>query len=73
GGVKNLLNWTPGKKEPFLIARSHDPFDKQVRYGADGQVLATPENPWALTFDPGFVYGPNQGIRGFTGVRFRLR
>ncbi len=73
GGVKNLLNWTPGKGEPFLIARSHDPFDKQVRYGSDGQVLATPENPWALTFDPGFVYGPNQGIRGFTGLRFRLK
>ena len=73
GGVKNLLNWTPGRKEPFLIARSHDPFDKQVRYDEQGQVLLTPENPYGLTFDPGFVYGPNQGIRGFLGVRYILK
>ena len=77
GGVKNLLNWTPAKSAPFLIARSHDPFDKKLDYngdgktdlGADGQVLVTPENPYGLTFDPTYVYGPNQGIRAFAGIR----
>jgi outer membrane receptor for ferrienterochelin and colicins len=71
-GVKNLLNWTPAKSAPFLIARSNDPFDRQVQFGADGQVIATPDNPYALTFDPNYVYAPNQGIRGFLGVRYTI-
>lgn len=73
GGVKNLLNWTPGKKSPFIIARSHDPFDKEVTFDANGNALATSNNPNALTFDPSYVYGPNQGLRGFVGIRFKLR
>jgi outer membrane receptor for ferrienterochelin and colicins len=72
GGVKNFLNWTPAKHAPFLIARSNDPFDKQVVFGAGGQVMATPDNPYALTFDPNYVYAPNQGIRGFLGVRYTI-
>lgn len=70
GGVKNLLNWKPGRKEPFLIARPHDPFDRQVQFNDSGQAMVTPVNPYGLTFDPAYVYGPNQGIRGFLGVRF---
>lgn len=73
GGVKNLLNWTPNKGNPFLIARSHDPFDKQVQFDSAGNVIPTAENPMALTFDPTYVYGPNQGIRGFIGVRYVLK
>ncbi|ANE52871.1 TonB-dependent receptor [Flavisolibacter tropicus] len=77
GGVKNLLNWTPAKSSPFLIARSQDPFDKKLDYNGDGhtdldangQVLVTAENPYGLTFDPTYVYGPNQGIRAFVGLR----
>lgn len=72
-GVKNLLNWTPARGTPFLIARAHDPFNKQVEYGADGQVVATPSNPDALTFDPSYVYAPNQGIRFFAGLRWQLK
>ncbi|MDO9376915.1 MAG: TonB-dependent receptor [Ferruginibacter sp.] len=72
-GIKNLLNWTPNKGNPFIIARSDDPFDKQVSYGANGKVLATPSNPFALTFDPSYVYAPNQGIRGFIGFRYQLK
>ncbi len=72
GGVKNLLNWTPNKGVPFLIARAHDPFDKNVQFDADGQAMVTPENPYGLTFDPSYVYGPNQGIRGFLGIRYTL-
>ena len=73
GGIKNLLNWTPGKNQPFLIARSRDPFDRSVQYDAEGTVLATPDNPYALKFDPSFVYAPNQGMRGFLGVRVNLK
>jgi len=72
GGIKNLLNWTPNKNNPFLIARANDPFDKEVVFDANGNATATPNNPYALTFDPSYVYGPNQGIRGFIGVRYRI-
>ena len=72
-GLKNLLNWTPARNTPFIIARSHDPFDKKVEYDAAGRILATPENPYALTFDPSYTYAPNQGIRFFAGLRFLVR
>lgn len=67
GGVKNLLNYTPPANS---IARSFDPFDKNVQFDENGQVVATPDNPQALTFDPSYVFAPNQGIRGFLGVRY---
>lgn len=72
GGVKNLLNWTPNKSTPFIIARSNDPFDKEVQFDAEGNALATADNPYGLTFDPSYVYAPNQGIRGFIGVRYTI-
>jgi len=72
GGVKNILNWTPNKSTPFLIARANDPFDEGVEYDSNGNVLATPTNPYALTFDPSYVYAPNQGIRGFLGIRYTI-
>ena len=72
GGVKNLLNWTPNKGNPFMIARANDPFDNNVEFDSNGNVLATPENPYALTFDPSYVFAPNQGIRGFIGLRYTL-
>lgn len=68
-GVKNLLNFTPPANS---IARSFDPFDKNVVFNSDGTVMPTPENPNALTFDPTYVFAPNQGIRGFLGFRFTL-
>ncbi|MGB3005802.1 MAG: TonB-dependent receptor [Chitinophagaceae bacterium] len=73
GGVKNLLNWTPNKGNPFIIARTNDPFDKEVQFGSNGQVVATPNNPYGLTFDPTYVYGPNQGLRTFWGIRYNLK
>ncbi|NGM90574.1 TonB-dependent receptor, partial [Parapusillimonas sp. SGNA-6] len=73
GGVKNLLNWTPNKGNPFIIARAHDPFDKEVDFDpVTGDALRTPGNPYGLTFDPSYVYGPNQGIRAFLGLRYNL-
>ena len=73
GGVKNLLNFKPTKNNPFIISRSNDPFDRQVQFDANGNAVATPNNPYGLTFDPSYVYAPNQGIRGFLGLRYSLR
>jgi outer membrane receptor for ferrienterochelin and colicins len=73
GGIKNLLNWTPNKGTPFIIARSHDPFDKKVVFDNNGQVVPTVENPYGLTFDTSYVYAPNQGIRGFFGIRLTIQ
>ncbi|MGX5817922.1 TonB-dependent receptor [Chitinophaga lutea] len=61
GGVKNLLNFLPPRNS---IAHAHDPFDKNVGFNADGS-----PDPYRLTFDPSYVFAPNQGIRGFLGVR----
>lgn len=69
GGIKNLLNYTPPANS---IARAHDPFDRNVQFDAEGQPLATAQNPNALTFDPSYVFASNQGIRGFVGVRYNL-
>lgn len=62
GGVKNLLNFTPPANS---IMRSFDPFDKTV----DDPV----NNPNGYTFDPTYVYAPNQGIRGFFGLRYSIQ
>lgn len=69
-GLKNILNFTPASNS---IARSFDPFDEGVDFNADGSVNPTANNPNALTFDPSYVYAANQGIRGFIGVKYRIR
>ena len=73
GGLKNLLNWTPNRGNPFIIARANDPFDKNVTFDTNGNAVATAENPYALTFDPSYVYAPNQGRRLFFGLRYTLK
>lgn len=72
-GIKNLLNFTPKQNNPFLISRTNDPFDKNVQYDSAGKVLVTPQNPYGLTFDTTYVYGQNQTIRGFFGLRYTFR
>lgn len=69
GGVKNLLNFTPPANS---IARAFDPFDRGVEFDQGGNIIPTASNPNALTFDPNYAFAPNQGIRGFFGVRFTL-
>jgi len=71
-GVKNLLDWTPAKAHPFLIARSHDPFDAGVQFDTEGRPLVLPDNPYGLTFDTTYAYAPNQGRRWFFGCRLSL-
>jgi len=70
GGVKNLLNYTPPANS---IARSFDPFDKRVQFDASGNVIATASNPYAYSFDPTYMFAPNQGIRGFLGLRYHIK
>lgn len=71
-GIKNLLNWTPNRGNPFIIARANDPFDKNVQFDNTGNVVPTADNPYALTFDPTYAYGPNQGRRIFLGLRYHI-
>lgn len=70
GGIKNLLNFRPPANS---IARPFDPFDDGVSFDDKGLVIPTENNRQALTFDPSYVYAPNQGIRGFLGVRYTLK
>ena len=69
GGIKNILNFTPVRNS---IARSSDPFDTGVVFNSNGEAIATENNPYALTFDPSYVYASNQGIRGFLGLRYTI-
>ena len=69
GGIKNILNFTPARNS---IARSFDPFDSGVVFNSSGEATATANNPYALTFDPSYVYASNQGIRGFLGLRYTI-
>ena len=62
GGVKNLLNFTPPANS---IMWAFDPFDKNVNDPVN--------NPNGYTFDPTYVFAPNQGIRGFFGVRYTVK
>lgn len=71
-GIKNILDFTPNRGNPFLIARAHDPFDKNVVYSPTGAIVPTAENPYALSFDPTYMYAPNQGRRFFIGFRYQL-
>ena len=72
GGVKNLLNWTPNRNNPFIIANADDPFDENVQFDGGGNVIPTPNNPNALSFDPTYIYAPNQGRRLYFGLRYAL-
>ena len=69
-GVKNIFNFKPPSNS---IARAFDPFDENVEFGENGQVLPTPSNPYALSFDPSYVYYSNQGVRAFFGVRHKIK
>ena len=69
GGVKNILNFTPADNS---IARAFDPFDREVKFDTSGAAQVSPGNPYALTFDPSYVYASNQGSRFFIGFRYYL-
>lgn len=58
-GVQNLLNVLP--RQPIM--RPFDPFDRNVNDPVN--------NPNGYTFDTSYNYAPNQGIKGFVGLRWR--
>jgi outer membrane receptor for ferrienterochelin and colicins len=69
-GIKNLLDFTPDANS---IARAFDPFDQGVTFNEAGEAVATPNNPFALTFDPTYMYAPNIGRRLFIGLRWTVQ
>ena len=69
GGIKNIFDFTPPKNS---IARSFDPFDREIVFDKSGNALSSSNNPYALTFDPTYVYTSNQGIRFFFGLQWQL-
>ena len=69
GGIKNLLDFTPAKNS---IARAFDPFDNEVVFDPNGNVMPSTEKPNAISFDPSYVYASNQGIRFFVRFRWKL-
>ena len=69
GGVKNIFDFTPPKNS---IARAFDPFDKQVIFDNSGNAIQNKNNPYALTFDPSYVFASNQGFRFFFGLRYKI-
>lgn len=72
-GVKNIFDWVPSRNVDFLIARTNDPFDKNVSKDANGTILSTPDNPYALSFDPNYIFTSNQGRRYYVGLRFTIK
>lgn len=66
GGIKNIFDFTPQENS---IARAFDPFDKNVAFDTSGNILPTASNPYALSFDPSYVFYSNQGRRFFLGFR----
>ena len=69
GGIKNILDFTPPKNS---IARPFDPFDREVVFDSNGTAISSVGNPYALTFDPSYVFTSNQGIRFFIGMRWKI-
>ena len=69
GGVKNILDFTPPKNS---IARPFDPFDREVVFDSKGNAISSVGNPYALTFDPSYVFTSNQGRRFFIGIRWKI-
>lgn len=73
GGIKNLFNFLPYKNLPFLIAGAKDPFDKKVIFDDKNTPIQTTDNPYALTFDPTYVYTSLQSRRVFLGLKYSLK
>jgi outer membrane receptor for ferrienterochelin and colicins len=59
-GANNLLNFRP----KYVILRPNDPFNKYV--------TDLDNNPHNYRFDTSYIYAPNQGTKGFIGIRWNL-
>ena len=60
GGANNLLNFIPQN----VLLNANDPFNRTLNN------LDT--NPHNYTFNTSYIYAPNQGIKGFLGMRWHL-
>jgi outer membrane receptor for ferrienterochelin and colicins len=69
-GVNNLLDSKPLRES---IARSFDPFDKEVTFDKDNRPVSTSNNPNALSFDPSYSYMSQQGIRSFVSIQWSFK
>lgn len=59
-GGSNLLNFRPQN----LILRGNDPFNKYVN--------DLDNNPHNYRFDASYIYAPNQGVKGYIGLRWHI-
>ncbi|MBL0913612.1 MAG: TonB-dependent receptor plug domain-containing protein [Bacteroidia bacterium] len=71
-GLRNIFDYLPSRHIDFLIAGAADPFDKNVQTDASGNVVASPGNPYALSFDPSYTYALMSGIQVNVGWRWRI-
>ncbi len=60
-GANNLLNFMPRN----VLLRPNDPFNRQLN--------DLDNNPHNYHFDASYIYAPNQGIKGFIGLRYTLK
>ena len=60
GGANNLLNFVPHN----ILLNANDPFNRTLN-----NLDANPHN---YTFNTSYIYAPNQGIKGFLGMRWHL-
>ena len=51
--MKNLLNWTPNKGNPFIISRANDPFDNDVTFDSTSITI---------TFTESITLKPTDGV-----------
>ena len=45
---------------------------RKVVFDNSGNAIQNENNPYALTFDPSYVFASNQGFRFFFGLRYKI-
>ena len=69
-GVKNLLNFLP--ENPLL--HPDDPFNKAGgKYFDNDNKPRVDTNPNGYIFDPSYNYASMQGVKGFIGIRWKIK
>jgi hypothetical protein len=64
--------WT-GHQTRKSHSKSQRPFDKNVQYDSAGNAQMTPDNPYALTFDPGYVSDLTKEFEAFlVAIYFKI-
>ena len=58
--------------ESFIIKSYQENINKLVVVTGKGTHSQNEKNPYALTFDPSYVFASNQGFRIFFGLRYKI-